>query len=149
MDQQPDLEQHSANGSVEGPTDQDPESGGAVERPAELLRLAHMVQATLNEARAVDVDQEGRERLSDIYNRAVTEIREILSDDLQDELDDVAVVPFDDVPSSGELRIAQAQLVGWLQGLFQGIQASMATQAMSARQQQGGQPQVPGGGQYL
>lgn len=148
MDQEPDLER-SGSGPADGPTGPDTDTGAAVERPAELLRLAHMVQATLNEARAVDVDQDGRERLSDIYNRAVTEIREILSDDLQDELDDIAVAPFDDVPSSGELRIAQAQLVGWLQGLFQGIQASMATQAMSARQQQGGQPQVPGGGQYL
>lgn len=122
----------------------------AIEKPAELLRLAHMVQSTLNEVRAMEIDEGGRERLSEVYNRTVTELRELISEDLQDELDDIAVTPLEDSPSSGELRIAQAQLVGWLQGLFQGLQASMASRQLAGQQSQrpsGGPP--AGGGQYL
>lgn len=123
----------------------------AIEKPAELLRLAHMVQSTLNEVRAMEIDEGGRERLSDVYNRTVTELRGLISEDLQDELDDVAVTPLDDSPSSGELRIAQAQLVGWLQGLFQGIQASVASRQLPSQQPSGPPSGGPpaSGGQYL
>lgn len=136
-----------------GPHDPAAEADGqeAIEKPAELLRLAHMVQSTLNEVRTMEIDEGGRERLSDIYNRTVTELRGLLSEDLQDELDDIAVTPLDDSPSSGELRIAQAQLVGWLQGLFQGIQASMASRQLASQQAGQGPAGGPpaGGGQYL
>lgn len=146
-------DQHLEKRTDPGTGDPEPvptEEGEAIERPAALLRLAHMIQGTLQEARSMDVDEGGRERLSDIYNRTVTELRELVSEGLQDELDDVAVTPFDeDAPSSGELRIAQAQLVGWLQGLLQGIQASVASRQLASQQQQPGQPSGPGGGQYL
>lgn len=131
----------------------EPDSQEAIENPAELLRLAHMVQSTLSEVRTMDIDEGGRERLSDVYNRTVTQLRDLISEDLQDELDDVAVTPLEDSPSSGELRIAQAQLVGWLQGLFQGIQASMASQRPAGGgEQRGVSPpsgSPPAGGQYL
>lgn len=142
------LEKASTEQEGNAPVAEDQE---AIEKPAALLRLAHMVQSTLNEVRSMDLDEGGRERLSDVYNRTVTELRTLISQDLQDELDDIAVTPLDDSPSSGELRIAQAQLVGWLQGLFQGIQASMATRQLSSQQSRGASSSGPpaGGGQYL
>ena len=153
MAEQPHLEQRSdspndtAAGSREVTTADPQES---IEKPAELMRLAHMVQSTLSEVREMNLDEAGRQRLSDTYNRTVTELRDLVSEDLQEELDEVAVTPLTGEPSSGELRIAHAQLVGWLQGLFQGIQASMASRATSSQQQGGARPgAVGGGGQYL
>ena len=149
MEQEPHLEQRpTADDGDRQPEPASPQE--SIERPAELMRLAHMVQSTLNEARQLEVDEGGRQRLSDIYNRTVTELRTLVSEDLQDELDDVAVTPLRDDPSADELRIAQAQLVGWLQGLFQGIQASMASQATGGQRQQELQQSGPtSGGQYL
>ena len=95
-----------------------------------------MIRTLLEEARAADLDEAGRDRLRDIYDTSVRELSATLSPDLQRELDRLTS-PFasDDVPSGSELRIAQAQLVGWLEGLFQGIQATMFAQQMAARQQ--------------
>jgi hypothetical protein len=131
---------------------QDASPRGEIEHPAALLRLAHMVQSTLNEVRGMDLDEAARDRLADVYNRTIRELTDAISEDLQEELSDVALVPLNDNPTAGELQIAQAQLVGWLQGLFQGIQASVASQQLAARQQAQRRPQPsagPGGGQYL
>ena len=80
------------------------------------------------------MDEAGRSRLADIYHRAVGELSEVLSPDLQEELADLAP-PLAGVPSESEIRVAQAQLVGWLEGLFHGIQAAMFSQQAAARAQ--------------
>ena len=109
---------------------------GAVTEPAKVMRIGSMVKQLLEEVRQAPLDEASRERLAEIYERSVTELAEALSPDLQEELRSLAL-PFDDdaVPTDGELRIAQAQLVGWLEGLFHGIQAALWAQQMQARQQ--------------
>ncbi len=93
-----------------------------------------MVRELLDETRQASLDEAGRARLAEIYHRAVGELREVLSPDLQDELVELAP-PLEGVPSESEIRVAQAQLVGWLEGLFHGIQAAMFAQQAAARQQ--------------
>jgi hypothetical protein len=106
-----------------------------VARPTKLIRIASMVRALLDEARRAPLDDAGRRSLKEIHERSIHELEEILSDDLRKELDEV-VLPFSsDTPSESELRIAQAQLVGWLEGLFHGIQATLFTQQMAAQRQ--------------
>ena len=106
-----------------------------VSQPSKLIRIATMVKTMLDEVRQASLDDAGRQRLRQIHERSVAELCEVLSDDLKEELGEV-MLPFDDTtPSDSELRIAQAQLVGWLEGLFHGIQATMMTQQMMAQQQ--------------
>jgi hypothetical protein len=105
-----------------------------ITEPAKLLRIASMVRELLDETRQASLDEAGRSRLADVYHRAVGELREVLSPDLQEELADLAP-PLEGVPSESEIRVAQAQLVGWLEGLFHGIQAAMFAQQAAARQQ--------------
>jgi len=132
-----------------------------VEHPSKLLRIASMVRELLEEVRQAPMDEGGRKRLMQVYQRSVEELRDSLSDDLRKELDSLAI-PFEGVPSESEIRVAQAQLVGWLEGLFHGIQAALWTQHMQARAQleemrrrslpSGSTPEQdpePGGGPYL
>ena len=93
-----------------------------------------MVKQLLEEVRGSSLDEASRERLAEIYDRSIMELSEALSPDLQDELNSLAL-PFGDgeVPSESELRIAKAQLVGWLEGLFHGIQATLMAQQLAAR----------------
>ena len=130
----------------------DPPGGGPPERetvsqPSKLIRIATMVKSMLEEVRQASLDEAGRHRLRQIYERSLSELCEVLSDDLRDELSEV-LLPFDEgTPTESELRIAQAQLVGWLEGLFHGIQATMMTQQMMAQQmmeQMGGRALPPG-----
>jgi hypothetical protein len=109
-------------------------SGTAITEPAKLLRIASMVRELLDETRQASLDEAGRSRLADVYKRAVTELRDVLSSDLQEELVGLAP-PLEGVPTESEIRVAQAQLVGWLEGLFHGIQAAMFAQQAAARQQ--------------
>ena len=109
--------------------------GEQVSRPTKLIRIASMVRALLDEARLAQLDDAGRRHLKEIHERSVHELEGILSDDLRKELDDVTLPFSSDTPSDAELRIAQAQLVGWLEGLFHGIQATLFTQQMQAQQQ--------------
>jgi hypothetical protein len=102
--------------------------------PAKLLRIASMVRQLLDDTRQATLDEAGRKRLADIYQRSVTELGESISQDLKEELAELAP-PLGGVPSESEIRIAQAQLVGWLEGLFHGIQAAMFAQQAAARQQ--------------
>ncbi|CAN5830892.1 hypothetical protein BH24ACT5_BH24ACT5_09280 [soil metagenome] len=120
--------------------------GEAVTSPAKVMRIGSMVKALLEEVRTAPLDNPSRERLAEIYERSVTELSEALSDDLRDELRNLAL-PFNDgeVPSDSELRIAKAQLVGWLEGLFHGIQATLFAQQLAARQQLEQMRQLPGG----
>ena len=105
-----------------------------ITEPAKLLRIASMVRELLDETRQASLDEAGRTRLADVYGRAVEALTEVLSPDLQEELGGLAP-PLEGVPSESEIRVAQAQLVGWLEGLFHGIQAAMFAQQASARQQ--------------
>ena len=129
--------------------------------PAKLLRIASMVRQLLDDTRQATLDEAGRKRLADIYQRSVTELGESISQDLKEELAELAP-PLEGTPSESEIRIAQAQLVGWLEGLFHGIQAAMFAQQAAARAQfeelrrrglPGGQEPPPDGparaGQYL
>jgi hypothetical protein len=109
--------------------------GEQVSRPTKLIRIASMVRALLDEARLAPLDEAGRRSLKEIHERSVHELEGILSPDLRKELDDVTLPFTSDAPSDAELRIAQAQLVGWLEGLFHGIQATLFTQQMQAQQQ--------------
>jgi proteasome activator-like protein len=105
-----------------------------ITEPAKLLRIASMVRELLDETRQASMDEPGRKRLAEIYQRAVGELADVLSEDLREELGQLAP-PVEGVPTESELRIAQAQLVGWLEGLFHGIQAAMFAQQAAARAQ--------------
>jgi hypothetical protein len=108
----------------------------SVEEPARVMRIGSMLKQLLEEVRAADLDEPSRERLAEIYDLSVNELGASLSPDLREELDRLAT-PFgdDEVPSTPELRVAKAQLVGWLEGLFHGIQATLFAQQVAASQQ--------------
>ncbi len=114
---------------------ENPEAKASVEEPAKVMRIGAMVRQLLEEVRQAPLDEAGRARLREIYELSVKELAEGLSPELRDELAQFAL-PFEtDSPSEAELRIAQAQLVGWLEGLFHGIQATLFAQQMAARAQ--------------
>ncbi len=107
-----------------------------VTAPAKVMRIGSMVKQLLEEVKGADLDEQSRERLAEIYERSIAELSVALSPDLQHELH-MLTLPFKDgiAPSSGEIRVAHAQLVGWLEGLFHGIQATLFAQQLAARQQ--------------
>jgi hypothetical protein len=107
-----------------------------VSKPAKLMRLGAMTREMLEELRRAPLDEDGRVMMRDLYQRSINEVQEILSPELQEELAELSI-PFTDakVPSESELRIAQAQLMGWLEGLFHGIQAALWAQHIAAQQQ--------------
>jgi hypothetical protein len=106
--------------------------GPAIEQPAKLIRIAAMIREMLEDVRHSKPDEAGRRRVREVYERALTGLKEGVSKDLQDELDTLTI-PLDSSSSESEIRLAQAQLVGWLEGLFQGIQAALWSQHMQAR----------------
>lgn len=107
-----------------------------VSEPTKIIRIASMTRALLEEARAAGLDEGGRKKLTEIHDKSLEELREVLSDDLLEEFDEVfAPVRGEHVPSESVLRIVQAQLIGWLEGLFHGIQISLASQQMAAQAQ--------------
>ena len=124
----------------------EPPPNETVTEPAKVMRIGSMVKQLLEEVRAGALDEASRERLGEIYERSIVELSEALSPDLQDELHNLAL-PFKDgeIPSDGELRVAKAQLVGWLEGLFHGIQATLFAQQIAARQQLEQMRQLPAG----
>lgn len=107
-----------------------------IEQPAKVMRVGAMLRQLLEELRETTLDESSRDRLRDIYETSLKELGSALSPDLRDELDRITL-PFndDEVPSGAELRVAEAQLVGWLEGLIQGIQATLFAQQMAAQQQ--------------
>ena len=117
-----------------------------VTEPAKVMRIGSMVKQLLEEVHSSPLDEASRERLAEIYERSIVEVSEALSPDLRHELQMLAL-PFRDgeVPSEGELRVAKAQLVGWLEGLFHGIQATLFAQQLAARQQLEQMRQLPQG----
>jgi hypothetical protein len=131
--------------SVAGAGPQQPPSGdadhgqehppqGALAEPDKLLRITAMVRELLEETRQAPPDERGRMRLREIYERSLGELKEALPDELSEELQSLAP-PIEGVPTESEIRVAQAQLVGWLEGLFHGIQAAVWAQQMQARAQ--------------
>lgn len=142
------------------PSDSDTPTEETVSQPAKVMRIGSMIKQLLEEVRAAPLDEASRARLREIYETSVRELASGLSPDLRSELDRLAL-PFDEAgtPSESELRIAQAQLLGWLEGLFHGIQATLFAQQMSARAQleemqrrglpPGSAEQQPGAGTYL
>ncbi|GLF96657.1 bacterial proteasome activator family protein [Streptomyces yaizuensis] len=107
-----------------------------VEQPAKVMRIGSMIKQLLEEVRAAPLDEASRVRLKEIHAGSVKELEDGLAPELVDELERLSL-PFTDeaVPSEAELRIAQAQLVGWLEGLFHGIQTTLFAQQMAARAQ--------------
>lgn len=134
-----------------------------VPEPAKLMRIGGMIRKLLEEVRHAELDEAGRDRMRDVYHLSVEELATALSEPLAEELHRFALPFEEDIPSGPELRIAQAQLVGWLEGLFHGIQAAVSAQQMMAERQlrtmrgnaleAPGQPQRPQaperGGVYL
>jgi hypothetical protein len=125
--------------AMSGPSDQDGAEGdlsAMVEQPAKVMRIGSMIKQLLEEVKAAPLDEASRVRLREIHANSIKELEQGLSGDLVAELERLSL-PFgeDSVPSESELRIAQAQLVGWLEGLFHGIQTMLFAQQMAARAQ--------------
>jgi proteasome activator-like protein len=154
-------DQQGAGGERERPVTE------MVEQPAKVMRIGSMIRQLLEEVRAAPLDEKSRVRLKEIHESSIKELEDGLAPELVAELERLSL-PFadDDVPSEAELRIAQAQLVGWLEGLFHGIQTTLFAQQMAARaqleqmrralppgmlsqQDTEGQVQRPGSGPYL
>ncbi|QJW38018.1 bacterial proteasome activator family protein [Cellulosimicrobium protaetiae] len=123
---------------VESDDSTDPERNPAtvIEEPAKVMRIGGMIKKLLDEVRDAPLDEAARSRLAEIHERSLTELEEGLSPDLVEELHRITL-PFSDdtVPTDAELRVAQAQLVGWLEGLFHGIQTALVAQQMAAQAQ--------------
>ncbi len=120
---------------VTQPDGQEQQAQESVSEPAKVMRIGAMVRQLLEEVRQAPLDEAGRVRLREIYELSVKELAEGLSPELREELAQFSM-PFNAAaPSEAELRIAQAQLVGWLEGLFHGIQATLFAQQMAARAQ--------------
>lgn len=108
----------------------------AISEPTKLIRIASMTKAMLEEVRQADLDEAGRRRLVEIHEQSLSELREVLSPELVEEFDEIFRPLTDgDVASESVIRIAQAQLIGWLEGLFHGIQATLFSQQMAAQAQ--------------
>lgn len=105
-----------------------------IQHPAKVMRIASMARQLLDEVRHASLDEASRSRMREIYETSVKELADILSPDLRDELNRLSTPFNQDAPSDAELRVAHAQLVGWLEGLFHGIQAMLFAQQMESRQ---------------
>jgi hypothetical protein len=135
-------------------SDDSDEISAMVQQPAKVMRIGTMIKQLLEEVRAAPLDEAGRQRLREIHETSIHELEDGLSPDLREELDRLTLPFGPGVPSEAELRIAQAQLVGWLEGLFHGIQTALFAQQMAARQQleqmrQRALPPGPGGGRQI
>ncbi|MEE8332142.1 MAG: proteasome activator [Acidimicrobiia bacterium] len=114
--------------------DEAPSQDESISRPSMIIRIASMTRAMLEEVRSAPLDEAGRKRLLKVHDQSLEELKEVLSADLRREFEEI-FVPLQGTPTQSELRIAQAQLVGWLEGLFHGIQASLFSQQVAAAAQ--------------
>jgi hypothetical protein len=123
-------------GIAQPPEDGEPGPADMVSQPAKVMRIGSMVKQLLEEVRSAPLDEAGRSRLAEIHGRSLDELEDGLAPELVEELQRIAL-PFADgeTPSESELRVAQAQLVGWLEGLFHGIQTALVAQQMAAQAQ--------------
>ena len=119
----------------EGADEESTNPADLVEQPAKVMRIGSMIKNLLDEVRNAPLDEAGRTRLAEIHRRSIEELKAGLAPELVEELDRLALPFSSAAPSDAELRIAQAQLVGWLEGLFHGIQTALFAQQMAARQQ--------------
>ncbi len=134
-DGQPVAVPASAVGDEDGQEGAERNVTDLVEQPAKVMRIGRMVQQLLEEVKSAPVDEAGRKRVATVVHTSIKELKDGLAPELDDELDRL-IQPFDEeTPSESELRIAQAQLVGWLEGLFHGIQTAIYAQQMAARGQ--------------
>jgi hypothetical protein len=118
-----------------------------VEQPAKVMRIGNMIRQLLDEVKAAPLDEASRNRLREIHTASIRELEDGLAPELVEELDKLSLPFGEETPSDAELRIAQAQLVGWLEGLFQGIQTAIYAQQMAARAQlEQMRRALPGGG---
>ncbi len=122
---------HPAQTSEDAPAPHGP----MVDQPAKVMRIGTMIRQLLEEVRSAPLDDAGRTRLAEIHQRSIAELKDGLSPELVAELDRIALPFGESDPSDAELRIAQAQLVGWLEGLFHGIQTALVAQQVSAQSQ--------------
>lgn len=130
-------------------SDRDDDPSRLIEQPAKVMRIGTMIKQLLEEVRSAPLDEQGRARLVEIHRRSITELEDGLAPELRDELERISI-DFTEgaTPTEAELRIAHAQLVGWLEGLFHGIQAALVAQQMAARmqlEQMRGRPALPPG----
>jgi hypothetical protein len=137
--------------AVEGPPDDGTDGSSItqmVEQPAKVMRLGSMIKQLLDEVKSAPLDDASRARLAQIHESTIAELKQGLAPELVDELQRLSLpLGGDRVPSDSELRIAQAQLVGWLEGLFHGIQTALFAQQMAARAQlEQMRRALPGGG---
>ena len=107
----------------------------AIEHPAKVMRIGSMIKQLLDEVHQAELDPPSRVRMKEVYEISVRELAGTLSPDLQEELGRLALPFSTEEPTDAELRVAQAQLVGWLEGLFHGIQATLFAQQMAAQSQ--------------
>lgn len=129
----------------EADTDEQRSPHDLVEQPAKVMRIGSMVKSLLEEVRNAPLDDAGRAHLAQVHERSIAELKDGLAPELVEELDRIALPFGDDNPSDAELRIAQAQLVGWLEGLFHGIQTALVAQQMAAQAQLQQMRQLPPG----
>jgi hypothetical protein len=115
--------------------DEDDAIAAQVEQPAKVMRIGTMIKQLLEEVRAAPLDEAGRARLREIHESSIRELEDGLAPELREELERLTIPFGGQTPSEAELRIAQAQLVGWLEGLFHGIQTALFAQQMAARAQ--------------
>ncbi len=127
---------------VQGEVAPDESDGGGpasaadlVEQPAKVMRIGGMIRQLLEEVKSAPLDEASRSRLREIYEQSITELKDGLAPELVEELERLSLPFGAEAPSEAELRIAQAQLVGWLEGLFHGIQAAFYAQQVAAQQQ--------------
>jgi hypothetical protein len=106
-----------------------------VEQPAKVMRIGSMIRQLLEEVKSAPLDEKSRARLKEIHQNSIKELEDGLAPELVAELERLSLPFGDDTPSEAELRVAQAQLVGWLEGLFHGIQTTLFAQQMAARAQ--------------
>jgi hypothetical protein len=142
-DQQPEEERVviiGPGGMAISPTDSDDEGGDShvadlIEQPAKVMRIGSMIRQLLDEVKSAPLDEAARTRLATIFSSSIKELEKGLAPELVEELDRMSLPFSSESPSEAELRIAQAQLVGWLEGLFHGIQTAIYAQQMAARAQ--------------
>ena len=135
------VDRESAAGETEVPHE-------SVQEPAKVMRIGSMIKQLLEEVRNAPLDEKGRARLADVHERSLSELKDGLAPELVEELERISLPFSEDAPSDAELRVAQAQLVGWLEGLFHGIQTALVAQQMAAQaqlQQMRGRPGLPPG----
>jgi hypothetical protein len=125
---QADVAEGGDDAKTTGPAD-------LVEQPAKVMRIGGMIRQLLEEVKSAPLDEASRSRLREIYEQSIAELKDGLAPELVEELERLSLPFGAEAPSEAELRIAQAQLVGWLEGLFHGIQAAFYAQQVAAQQQ--------------